>query len=101
MIDARTAREGAHVACLVDPDRAGSDPRERLAIRFVDLLANDHHAIDADFFREMAEHFSTEEIVEVGWYASTLVGGHRFLHVLDVLGDDEPVIKADGARAPA
>ena len=35
------------VACLADPEKAGSNQRERLAIRFVDLLANDHHAIDA------------------------------------------------------
>jgi hypothetical protein len=80
------------VACLVDAERAGSNARERLAIRFVDLLSEDHHAIDADFFRELATVFTVEEIVEVGWYASTLVGGHRFMHVLDVLGDDEPVI---------
>jgi alkylhydroperoxidase family enzyme len=88
------------VACLMDPEKAGSNPRERLAIRFVDLLAEDHHAIDDDFFRELATVFTTEEIVEVGWYASTLVGGHRFMHVLDVLGDSEPVITAEGVTTP-
>jgi len=72
------------VACLVDAGQAGSNRRERLAVRFLDLLSEDHHAIDDDFFRELAEVFTTEEIVEIGWYASTLVGGHRFLHVLDV-----------------
>jgi hypothetical protein len=80
------------VACLVDPERAGSDRRERLAIRLVDLMATDHHAIDAEFFRSMAEVFTIEEIVEIGWYAGHVVGGHRFLHVLDALGTDAPVV---------
>jgi alkylhydroperoxidase family enzyme len=80
------------VACLVDPDRAGSDPRERLAIRLVDLMANDHHAIDDDFFRLLAEVFSVEEIVEIAWYAGHLIGGHRFMHVLDALGTSAPVV---------
>jgi alkylhydroperoxidase family enzyme len=80
------------VACMIDPDMAGSTPRERLAIRFVDLLSGDHHAVDTDFLRGLAEVFSTEEIVEIGWYASSLVGTHRFLHALDVLGAGEPVI---------
>src|ERR1700730_7706130 len=52
-------------AGLGDPARAGSSKREQLAIRFVDLMANDHHAIDADSFRELAQEFTTEEIVEV------------------------------------
>jgi alkylhydroperoxidase family enzyme len=87
------------VTGLDDPETAGTNERERLAIRFVDLMATDHHAIDEDFFREMAQHFSVEEIVEVGWYAGQVVGGHRFLHVLDCLGTDEPVIAGDAVRA--
>jgi alkylhydroperoxidase family enzyme len=85
------------VACLVDPSRAGANERERLAIRLVDLMATDHHAIDSAFFRQLAEEFSREEIVELAWYAGQVVGGHRFMHVLDVLGDDEPVIRPEGA----
>ena len=84
---------------LDDPETAGTNERERLAIRFVDLMATDHHAIDEDVFREMAEHFTVEEIVEVGWYAGQVVGGHRFMHVLDCLGTDEPVIGTDTVSA--
>jgi alkylhydroperoxidase family enzyme len=68
-----------------------------LAIRLVDLMATDHHAIDSAFFRQLAEEFSREEIVELAWYAGQVVGGHRFMHVLDVLGDDEPDIRPEGA----
>jgi alkylhydroperoxidase family enzyme len=86
------------VACLVDPAKAGSNQRERLAIQLVDLMATDHHAIDGEVFRRLAEEFTREEIVELAWYAGQAVGGHRFMHALDVLGDDEPVISAEGVR---
>jgi alkylhydroperoxidase family enzyme len=83
------------VACLVDPDKAGSNQRERLAIRLEDLMANDHHSIDREFFGELAQEFTREEIVEIAWYAGQLVGGHRFMHALDILGDGEPVVSAE------
>lgn len=85
----------ADVACLAEPERLSGDRREILALRLVDLMATDHHAIDDDFLRELASAFSVEEIVEMGWYAGTLVGGHRFMHMLDALGDGQPVIGAD------
>ena len=58
------------VACLIDPERAGSDARERPAIRLVDLMATDHHAVDDHavddgFLRRLAEVFTVEEIVEL------------------------------------
>lgn len=80
------------VACLVDPAAAGADRRERLALRYLTLMATDHHAITADVYRELAEAFSTAEIVEMGWYCGTLIGGHRFMHSLDVLGDAAPAL---------
>lgn len=86
------------VAALAAPDGAAYTERERLAIRMVDLMANDPHAIDDDLIREMAKVFTVEEIVEVGWYAGQVVGGHRFMHMLDALGTAEPVV---GARQAA
>jgi alkylhydroperoxidase family enzyme len=86
------------VACLVDPSAGAFTDRERLAIKMVDLMANNHHAIDDDLIREMATVFSVEEIVEVGWYAGQVVGGHRFMHMLDALSDSEPLVGAAGVR---
>jgi alkylhydroperoxidase family enzyme len=86
------------VACLLDPDKAGSNQRERLAIRLVDLMATDHHAIDGAFFRQLAEAFTPEEIVEMAWYAGQAIGGHRFMHALDVLGEEAPVITEAGVQ---
>jgi hypothetical protein len=82
------------VAGLADTDSGAYTDRERLAVRVVDLIATEPYALDDEFVREMAKVFTVEEIVEVGWYAGQLVGGHRFLHMLDALGDAEPIIGA-------
>jgi alkylhydroperoxidase family enzyme len=84
------------VACLVDPQHTGLPHREALAIRVVDLMATDHDAIDEAFLLELAEEYDTEEIVELLYRAGQAVGSHRFVHVLDVLGNTAPVLPYDG-----
>jgi alkylhydroperoxidase family enzyme len=66
--------------------------RERLAIETVDRMALDPAALDEAYVSEMAKVFTPEEIVEIGWYAGQVIGGHRFMHMLDALGDDAPVV---------
>lgn len=80
------------VACLLGPDRGELDPQERLALEFLDLLSADHHAIDADFYRRLAEVFTAAQIVELGFSCAETMGVHRFLHTLDFFGEEEPVI---------
>jgi alkylhydroperoxidase family enzyme len=83
------------VACLVDPEHLGLPRREELAITVMDLMATDHHAIDDAVILELREEFTTEEIVELLYRAGQMVGAHRFVHVLDVLGDTTPVLPYD------
>ncbi len=52
----------------------------------------DHHAIDADFYRQLAEVFTTAQIVELGFSCAEMMGLHRFIHTLDIFGDDPPVL---------
>jgi alkylhydroperoxidase family enzyme len=80
------------VACLADPTTGAFTDRERLAIRFVDLLATDPAGLDEGFYAQLGHHFSVEEIVELGWYAGQAIGTHRFMHSLDVLGGGDPVL---------
>jgi alkylhydroperoxidase family enzyme len=80
------------VACLLDPNAARFTPRERAAIGFFDLLANDHLAIDDDTFRSLAEVFTTAEIIEVAYLCSNCLGGHRLMHTLGIFGDAAPVL---------
>ena len=85
------------VACLIDDSLrvATLNPRQRLAVEFVERLSEDHHGIDDDFYRRLAEHFTTAEIIALGQHCATTMGMHRFLHTLDFYSDREPVIKYD------
>jgi alkylhydroperoxidase family enzyme len=86
-------------ACLIDPaNNPAFSPRERLALEFLYLLATDHHRIGDDMFRRLAEHFTTAEIVELGTTCGGMIGMHRFMHTLDVLGNAPPVIDYDPAQ---
>lgn len=84
------------VACLIDTAlRSQLSERERLALEFLELLANDHHAIGDAIYRALAEHFTTAEIVELGRTCGTMIGTHRFMHTLGVDDDAAPVISYD------
>jgi alkylhydroperoxidase family enzyme len=93
------------VACLIDADHLELDPQERMAIRFLDLLSADHHAIDAEFYRSLAEVFTTAQIVELGFACAEMMGLHRFLHTLDIFGSEPPALpfapdQIDSRRTP-
>ena len=86
------------VVCLIGDDRSELDPQERLAIRFLDLLSADHHAIDADFYRALGEVFTTAQVVELGFACAEMMGLHRFIHTLDVFGSNPPALPYDPAQ---
>jgi alkylhydroperoxidase family enzyme len=80
------------VACLIGDDRGDLNPQERMALRFLDLLSADHHAIDGEFYRKLSEVFTTAQIVELGFACAEMMGLHRFIHTLDIFGTDPPVL---------
>lgn len=87
------------VACLADPQlRDDLSTRERRALRFLDLLATDHHRIDDAIYRGLAEVFTTAEIIELGQTCGHMIGTHRFIHTLDPYGAAPPVIPYDPAQ---
>lgn len=87
------------VACLRTPgEREELSERETRALEFLDLLATDHFSIDDDTYRGLAEVFTTAEIIELGNTCGSMIGTHRFIHTLDPLGDQEPVVKYDPAQ---
>jgi len=86
------------VACLLDPSHSELSAQERMAIRFLDLLSADHHAIDAAFYRELAAVFSIAQIMELGFSCAETMGVHRFIHTLDVFGDESPALAYDASQ---
>jgi alkylhydroperoxidase family enzyme len=89
------------VACLLAPDGGQLSEQERMAVTFLDLLSADHHAIDDEVYRRLAEVFSAAQIVELGFTCASTMGLHRFIHTLDVFGTDPPVIAYDRGQVDA
>lgn len=58
--------------------------REKLAIRYAELFALNHQALDDAFFAGLHEHFSDPEILELGWYTGMCLAMGRLLATLDV-----------------
>lgn len=50
---------------------------EKAAIRFGELMATDHLAIDDAVYEDLRKHFSESEIVELGMHAAFFVGFGR------------------------
>ena len=82
-------------ACLLIGTSGDLDDAEQLVMRFVTLFHTDHRAIDGEFYRDLAAHFSTGEIVEIGVLTGALLGSHRFIQTLDLLGSAKPALSYD------
>ncbi|WP_375486558.1 carboxymuconolactone decarboxylase family protein [uncultured Mycobacterium sp.] len=66
---------------------------ERSALNFADLFATNHLAIDGTVYDELRQHFTEDELVELGLHCATMVGFGRMVATWDV-ADDLP----DGLR---
>jgi AhpD family alkylhydroperoxidase len=87
------------IACLSADDPRFSE-RERLAIRFAELFAADHAAIDDELMARMGELFTAEELVELAMYCGLMLGGGRFAHVMRGWEtDDGPVVVGASSTA--
>lgn len=69
-------------------------------IRFADLMATDHLAIDDDVFASLREHFSDPEIVELATDVALFVGLGRMGAALHVVDDLPERFRADGRVTP-
>lgn len=50
---------------------------EKLAVHYGELMASDHLAIDDNFYDELHEHFTEEQVVELGMTVAFFVGFGR------------------------
>ncbi|HUE32650.1 MAG TPA: carboxymuconolactone decarboxylase family protein [Mycobacterium sp.] len=89
------------VACLLAPGHGSLTPQERMAVEFLDLLSADYHAMGDEFYKRLGEHFTTAQIIELGFTCAGVMGLHRFIHTLDVYGDSPPVIEYDRDQVDA
>ena len=62
-------------------------PAERSAVRYADLFATDHLAIDDAVYDDLRKHFSEDEIVELGVHCAYAVGMGRLAATWSVTED--------------
>ena len=67
------------LVCSLEQPQDAEDlsPAEKAALRFADLMATDHLAIDDEVYDELRRHFSEGEIVELGINCAQYVGYGR------------------------
>jgi alkylhydroperoxidase family enzyme len=68
------------LACL-SADHPRFTAAERAALRYAELFAGDYFAIDEALFATLAEHFTTEQIVELNLYSALMLAGGRMTYV--------------------
>jgi alkylhydroperoxidase family enzyme len=83
------------VACMVLPGSDRFSPRERAALDVVVKLAVEPERIDDANMASLLELFSPAEVVEVVYYASAMLGQHRFHHVFQSYEPGEPMVSFD------
>jgi alkylhydroperoxidase family enzyme len=54
---------------------------ERAALRYAELFAGDYFAIDEALFTRLAQHFNTEQVVELNLYCALMLAGGRMTYV--------------------
>ena len=65
---------------LADIGSANITERERLAVRFAELMAIDHNSIGDKFFEELRSEFTDPEIFELGMITGPVSYTHLRAH---------------------
>lgn len=73
---------------------------ERAALRFAELFATDHLAIDDALFERLRRHYDDGQIVELAMICAHYVGSGRLMAVMRVTEDLPPAAQADGVVTP-
>lgn len=75
---------------------------ERSALKYADLVATNHLAIDESVYDELRQHFTEDELVELGVHCAMMVGFGRVVASWDVADDlpDGLKVSSGGPFAP-
>ena len=75
---------------LAAVESANVTERERLAVRFAELMAIDQNSIGDRFFEELRSEFTDPEIFELGMITGQFIGYGRLLSILDLENPNQP-----------
>jgi alkylhydroperoxidase family enzyme len=74
----------AKIAAIDDESSDLLTARERVAIRFAEKLAVDHHKVDDTLWAELRAHFTEAEIVELVAHTTIYIGFGRFNEIVGI-----------------
>jgi len=68
-----------------DYENSDLPEREKMALRFADILLTDPQKLDETFFKRMKEHFAEEQIIDMGMGVGFLHGTQRFIESMGIV----------------
>ncbi len=78
------------VAGLVEFEKGDYSAKEKLALRFAERMAQDHHSLDDVFFQDLRQQFTDPEIFELGMITGQFIGYGRLISILDLENPSQP-----------
>ena len=82
----RGATEGL-VAKLADYEGSDLPERTKAALRLADKLSGNDRSVDADFMAALREHFSDDQILDLGMTIAFASGWQRFIEAFGIVPD--------------
>ena len=70
-----------------DYENSDLPERTKWALRLTDKMAFDHHGVDEKFYAGLLEHFSDDEIMDLGMMAAFALGWQRFIEAFGIRPD--------------
>jgi alkylhydroperoxidase family enzyme len=68
-----------------DYENSDLPDREKMALRFADIILSDPQKLDEAFFNRMKEHFTEEQIIDMGMGVGFLHGTQRFIESMGIV----------------
>jgi alkylhydroperoxidase family enzyme len=66
------------------PEKGSFTPRERAALELAETMATNHFAVDDRMIRDLRQHFSQEELMELMMMTGQYIGFGRMLSILQL-----------------
>jgi alkylhydroperoxidase family enzyme len=68
-----------------DYEKSDLSEREKMALRFADIILTDPQKLDEAFFTRLKEHFTEEQIIDMGMGIGFLHGTQRFIESMGIV----------------
>jgi alkylhydroperoxidase family enzyme len=79
MVNEREATVGVD-----SPEKGSFTPRERAPLELAETMATNHFAVDDRMIRDLRQHFSQEELMELMMMTGQYIGFGRMLSILQL-----------------